>query len=92
MSKKLLKRMIERRMSSLRIHKQRVVYAYAHTLLFYRRLREGDLHGFPMDRPAPGKIVPTLMQILDGATARELVCVLKFTRKARKINGIPAQF
>ena len=79
-----LKSRIIRRALTLSIPKQRIVYSYVHTLLFYRKLRGEGLKDLPMDRPAPGKIVEVMSGMLDQATIRELICILKFTSSVRK--------
>lgn len=85
MKKEILKKRIARRMEKMSVPKQRVVYSYAHTLLFYRKLRGDGVKNLPMDRPAPGQIVKVLDGMLDEATVRELVCVLKFTGTVRRM-------
>lgn len=85
MKKEILKRRIIKRLSGMKIPQQRIVYSYAHSLLFYRKLRGEDLANIPMDRPAPGQIIKVLDGMLEEATIRELVCVLKFTGSVRRM-------
>lgn len=71
------KEKIVRTVAGMPVPQQRIVYAYAHELLYITRRRLG-VDDLPKGRPAPGQIVWVLSELLDKADRRQMICVQKF--------------
>ena len=69
---------IQEQTDRLPIPKQRLVHAYAYTMVSNERKRMG-IDDIPGDRPAPGKIGEALLYILERASGRDLRCIWKFS-------------
>lgn len=83
MSKEIIKARIIKRMEAMTVPQRRIVYTYSTNMIRISRRRLG-IDDIPTDRPAPGQIVKLLSGILDKATARELFCILKFSRDVER--------
>ena len=82
-SKEIKKEKIVRKVAGMTVPQQRIVYGYAHLMMSNSRRRAG-LPALTQERPAPGQIVNVLMDIMEGASQRELVCIWKFAKDVLK--------
>lgn len=69
---------VQKQMERLTVPQQRLVHAFAYTMVANERKRMG-IEDIPGDRPAPGKIWEALLYILERASGRDLRCIWKFS-------------